>query len=474
MRKTVKVKRYLAIFSILIFLAAVFLIVRALSRYPSPSDSPSPAAVITVNNTYYVSNSGSDSNQGTKESPFRTIQKAADIVKPGDTVSVRGGTYNEKVTIKNSGTQKSYIIFQNYPEETPVIDGKGLVPDSDTGLIYISDKSYIKISGFNISDYVSSTAAVPVGIRVNGASKNVEIRNCKISRIRTTYNGSEDRNAHGIAIYGTDGANPLEGVIVDNCEVFDCVLGQSETVVLNGNVTNFQITNNKIHDNDNIGIDFIGYEGRASANDYARNGICAGNQVWNISSGANKTYNPEDLSADGIYVDGGDSITIEKNKVWNCDIGIEAASEHNNRFTNNIIIRNNLIYNCRGYCGISIGGSGSANGGAANIKIYNNTLYNNDINMNFQNNCQVASNVVKNNIFYSGTIYEGNSKDIVFSNNITSDPGFVDSESDFHLLQGSPAINAGVNEATAGETDMDNNPRAAGGAVDCGCYESSY
>ena len=35
-------------------------------------------------------------------------------------------------------------------------------------------------------------------------------------------------------------------------------------MTLNGNVTDFKITNNLVHDNDNIGIDFIGYEGTRS------------------------------------------------------------------------------------------------------------------------------------------------------------------------------------------------------------------
>ncbi|MCM8785928.1 MAG: DUF1565 domain-containing protein [Candidatus Omnitrophica bacterium] len=53
--------------------------------------------------TYYVSVNGDDRNPGTKESPFRTIQKAADIVNPGDTVFVLPGEYQERVNILRSG-----------------------------------------------------------------------------------------------------------------------------------------------------------------------------------------------------------------------------------------------------------------------------------------------------------------------------------------------------------------------------------
>ena len=45
--------------------------------------------------TYYVAvtGSGSDSNSGTQTLPLLTPQKAANIVKPGDTIIVGDGTY---------------------------------------------------------------------------------------------------------------------------------------------------------------------------------------------------------------------------------------------------------------------------------------------------------------------------------------------------------------------------------------------
>ena len=40
--------------------------------------------------------------------------------------------------------------------------------------------------------------------------------------------------------------------------------GQSESVALNGNVTNFKVIKNHVYDCNNIGIDFIGYEDTVS------------------------------------------------------------------------------------------------------------------------------------------------------------------------------------------------------------------
>ena len=46
-----------------------------------------------------------DTNAGTEESPFKTIQRAADVAKPGDTVYVMAGRYEERVKVKTSGAE---------------------------------------------------------------------------------------------------------------------------------------------------------------------------------------------------------------------------------------------------------------------------------------------------------------------------------------------------------------------------------
>ena len=42
---------------------------------------------------YYVAVDGSDSNAGTKEKPFASLNKANDVVRAGDTVWIRGGAF---------------------------------------------------------------------------------------------------------------------------------------------------------------------------------------------------------------------------------------------------------------------------------------------------------------------------------------------------------------------------------------------
>ena len=67
---------------------------------------------------YYVDATGSDANDGLSTStPFRTVQRAADLAVPGSTVHIRGGTYREQVSLPRSGTTGAPIIFTAYNGE---------------------------------------------------------------------------------------------------------------------------------------------------------------------------------------------------------------------------------------------------------------------------------------------------------------------------------------------------------------------
>ena len=46
---------------------------------------------------WYVATTGIASNNGTLAHPFATIQQAANVAEPGDTVNIFGGTYRETV-----------------------------------------------------------------------------------------------------------------------------------------------------------------------------------------------------------------------------------------------------------------------------------------------------------------------------------------------------------------------------------------
>jgi len=55
------------------------------------------AAVVAQAAEFHVATNGADSNPGTKRAPLRTIQRAAELAQPGDTVTVHAGIYRERV-----------------------------------------------------------------------------------------------------------------------------------------------------------------------------------------------------------------------------------------------------------------------------------------------------------------------------------------------------------------------------------------
>lgn len=101
--------------------------------------------------TYYVSPTGSDSNSGSISAPFKTIQKAADVVKPGDTVIVKDGTYtgdSRVVAITRSGNSSAWITFKAQNKWGAVLDGENNTVNQS--ILIDSNASYIKIEDFEM------------------------------------------------------------------------------------------------------------------------------------------------------------------------------------------------------------------------------------------------------------------------------------------------------------------------------------
>ena len=61
---------------------------------------------------YYVDSSYTGVGDGSLEKPFSSIQSAADIVNPGDVVTVKKGIYYESVDFKRTGTAEKPIVFK--------------------------------------------------------------------------------------------------------------------------------------------------------------------------------------------------------------------------------------------------------------------------------------------------------------------------------------------------------------------------
>ena len=110
---------------------------------------PKPAEYPIV---YHVSKEdiASDGNTGREEAPFATIQKAADVARAGDTVIIHEGVYNEKVTVKNSGTASKPIIFKAADGEDVTLSAfktvSGFVPYTNPAnnvSMYVTDVSHL-------------------------------------------------------------------------------------------------------------------------------------------------------------------------------------------------------------------------------------------------------------------------------------------------------------------------------------------
>jgi parallel beta-helix repeat protein len=362
--------------------------------------------------TFYVAPNGNDNGPGSMSNPWATIQHAANTAEAGDTVLVEAGTYNALATFPNSGNATAgYITFESYPGETATIDGTGLpIPGGQAGLFTLNNASYVIIQGFQFQNYATSKLSqVPIGIYITGAGSNVQIIDNVIHDIDTNAKTNPSQcgsDAFGMTVYGTKAPQAIEALAVAGNEIYDTQTGCSETLSVDGNVEDFAIVSNLIHDVNNIGIDAIGFE-RVSPNpayDQARDGEIRGNTVFNITSYDNPDYGKQ-YAADGIYVDGGTNITIEQNLVHNVDLGIELASEHKNHVTSYVTARNNVVYSDNAN-GISIGGYSGGVGGTDHCTIVNNTLYGNDTKQTgsgeFQIQFHATNNIFENNILYAG------------------------------------------------------------------------
>ena len=96
---------------------------------------------------YYINGlKGNDNNPGTFDLPWKTVEKANQTLQAGDSVFLREGHYNnQQISPKNSGKPFNYITYQNYDNEKVYLS-KVRIP------IYLKEKEYIKIIGFDVSD----------------------------------------------------------------------------------------------------------------------------------------------------------------------------------------------------------------------------------------------------------------------------------------------------------------------------------
>ncbi|MDF5721868.1 MAG: right-handed parallel beta-helix repeat-containing protein [Rhizonema sp. PD37] len=128
------------------------------------------AATKSSGTSYYVDSSkGNDSNPGTTQTlAFKTIQEANQKVTAGDIVYVKNGTYDENITIIESGNSQNWIVFQAFPGDKPFVRG------TQDGTFKI-EGNYIKIIGFRITSTQTGS-----GIHVGKGNHHTQVLNNEI------------------------------------------------------------------------------------------------------------------------------------------------------------------------------------------------------------------------------------------------------------------------------------------------------
>lgn len=466
--------------------------------------------------TYYVSATGNDANSGSISAPFATIQKAVDVSTSGnDLIYLRAGTYNQGTFI----TGKTGITITAYPGETAILDGTGATYSE---FFFIAHTANLTISSLTMRNLGRSFArAIYVYEDVLPASANLTFSNNIFNQINssttkyaTRYSTNRNSGSNAILVAGAinDPSQAITDVTITGNSVTQCEVGFSEAITVKGNVNGFLVADNTVQDISNIGIDAVGlltWPALSNVECTARNGVIRNNTAVNCVN----SYSDNGA----IYVDGGHTINILYNKVYNNKYGINVGVENQmgdpNGNTYNIEVRDNLIYNNK-LAGLLMGtsGSGTLGGLVTNCKVLGNTFLKNGLSSSHEIFLQYLNNVTfLNNIFYlkvrsknlgylsdgigSGLVFDynlyfnGDPKVTIFymngeplsyygnAHSIYADPMLTDASStspNVRLLSGSPAINAGdpAFAALSGETDFYGSTRIQSGRVDIGAAES--
>lgn len=448
-------------------LLAFCLLITAIYGCNDSSTNPPPEDVETEAD-FYIALTGNDANPGTIDQPWRTIGKAASTLSPGETALVRAGTYPERVIVQKSGSPGKLITIAAYPGETVTIDGAGLsLPEDWGGLVDISDRSYVRISGLRVINAGPDLNAV--GILIDNSQ-----------HITIDHNYTYNTVSSGIAAWG------CTNITIDSNEVeLACNDGENECLTVAVTDT-FVISHNEVH---HSGPGSLGGEG-IDAKDGSSNGEVFGNHV-------------HDNQRLGIYVDAWDKHTFNI-RIYNNLVhdnvgsdGLTLASESGG-LLENVSVFNNVVYN-NGLSGITISTNGeSVLHPMRDIFIINNTFAGNGSEIwgggiTLENpdveNVILRNNICSDNVWYQiGIDPEISLQEVTVDYNLIDgyrdfegelrgdnyqegDPLFVNpSAGNFHLQSGSPAVDQGSNvDAPVG--DFDGISRPQGNGIDIGAFE---
>jgi len=158
-------------------------------------------------NTFYVSTTGNDNNQGTLNNPWSTWSKAFETAKPGDTIFFRGGVYSYplpsgNIGPVNSGTSSAWIHFLNFPGEVPILDCSNKTRTTYSYALYLNSKSYILFRGLHFRNNKQLLRDHIAGGTNLYNCDYVTFENCK--SYNHGYTGFSDGSSNNILYYNCD------------------------------------------------------------------------------------------------------------------------------------------------------------------------------------------------------------------------------------------------------------------------------
>jgi parallel beta helix pectate lyase-like protein/fibronectin type III domain protein len=169
---------------------------------PDPQPAPTPWSPLPASTgaTYYVSTSGSDTNPGSFEQPWRTVQRAMDTLKPGQRALVRAGVYEQNLVMRRAGTATDPITIENYPGERPVLHPAASSPSYPLRLT--TGTAYVRFRGFVIENAVGASIQNVYGAGSNPGAHDYEISGCEIRNARNSSGMFIDNTNHHVYVIG--------------------------------------------------------------------------------------------------------------------------------------------------------------------------------------------------------------------------------------------------------------------------------
>ena len=380
---------------------------------------------MAAGNTYYVATSGSDSNSCSQSSPCRTIARGSSMLAAGDTLYIRGGTYDEQLDHglggfywKNGTSWNNMTVYSSYPNETVIIR-----PSSGgIALRFENTSQYIEVNGLIIDAFNMQYSVIKIDGYDGREAKYIRIKNNEIMNAGRAFG---DGNS-GMGILGGGASCEFINNDIHHNENYGFYTGGS----LDGSGSLYE--GNRIHDNGGYGIHLYNEYGGV------HNNIIRNNLFYNNGT--------------GYFQAPGD---------WRTPPAMIISGGRNNAFYNNILYKN--------HAGLFVAY------GAVDTQVFNNTIYGNtsfglDVNGAFSGstNARVINNIVYGN---GSSQITNDATNTTLQNNLTTNPLFINpSAGGFHLQSGSPAIDAGMTLPEV-PCDFDGNSRPAGSSHDIGAYE---